>query len=72
VSGCDSDFRSEGQKVGRTKELIFEIEAERQQKEDALLKTPELIEASNRRIDDLRDEVDELHSKFTDSQSWKS
>lgn len=65
--------------MGRTKDLIFEMEAERERKQEALLATPDLIDEANRRILDLRDEVDqnsqsieELRRRFAASQTWRS
>lgn len=65
--------------MGRSKEWPFEMEAERQAKQEALLDAPQLIEAGNVLIQHLRDElvsnsetIDDIRQQIAFASSLKS
>lgn len=65
--------------MGQVKNWLFELEAERHAKQEALLDAPKLIEQSNRFIERLQSElekstetVDDLRRQVALASSWRS
>ena len=65
--------------MGSSKNMLIEMELERERKREALLNAPQLIEAGNELIQYLRDQLEdnsttiaELREQIAYAESWKS